>query len=324
MKKIPFRADGRLRALRRGVMGVLASSLLLAPSVATADKEFQDGTIRFGVPPWPGLTVKTAVVSSLFETLGYETQTKNVGNAIAFQGVANRNLDAFMGYWSPNMDSMVQKYIDAGSVEVIADNVDDAESGIAVPEYVWNEGVHSITDLDSKRERFDSKLFGIEEGSGLNKIFRNAIDNDTAGLGDWKLVPSSTSGMLLAVERAYDKKEWVAWGAWSPHWMIKAYDARILSNPSEDGLLKSSVTIKTLVPTGLKEFDENAWRLLKQVRLSQATQSAWIYEYDRQDRDLDEVVSTWIADNPDTVAGWLEGVKTRSGESAIEVVRAAY
>lgn len=324
MTNIVHRPHARFRVRATIIAAALLAFTALLPTTVSADKGFQEGTIRFGVPPWPGLTVKTAVVSRLFEALGYETETRNIGNSIAFQGVADRSLDVFMGYWSPNMDSMVQKYLDAGSVNVIANNVDDAESGIAVPQYVWETGVHSIADLDERRERFDGKIYGIEEGSGLNKIYRDAIGNDTAGLGDWELVPSSTSGMLLAVERAFKRDEWVAWGAWSPHWMMKAYDARILANPSEDGLLKTSVTIKTVVPSGLREFDANTWRLLSQVQLSQATQSAWIYEYDRKDRSLDEVASTWIEDNPKTVASWLEGVETRSGEPAIDAVREAY
>src|SRR5699024_1164684 len=130
-----------------------------------------------------------------------------------FQGLANKDIDVFLGNWTPNQNGMVGKYLKNGSVNAIANNVNDAFWGIGVPDYVWDAGVRSVKDLAEYRSRFDGKIFGIEKGSPMNRLIEKAIDQDVAGLGDWELISSSTAGMLLAVKRATDQHEWVAWGA---------------------------------------------------------------------------------------------------------------
>lgn len=315
-------------ATGRSIGSVLRYCLCLAAAVAltissASAGEIQEGKIRFAVPPWPGLTVKSTITADILETIGYETEFVNVGTSVAFQGLANRDIDVYMGYWSPNQDEMAMKFLDNGEIEHLADNIEQAKWGIGVPGYVWDAGVRSVTDLDKHKDRFGGKIYGIEGGSALTKNFREAVDNDVAGLGDWEVVASSTAGMLSQVERATSREEWIAWGAWAPHWMMEAYDTRILENTT-DVLLANAVTVRTAVTSGLKDVNPEAWRFLKQVRITSATQSAWIYEYDRNDRDLDVVATEWIRNNMDTVRQWLDGVDTRDGRTAAEAVAEAY
>lgn len=315
-------------ATGRSIGSVLRYCLCLAAAVAltissASAAEIQEGKIRFAVPPWPGLTVKSTITADILETIGYETEFVNVGTSVAFQGLANRDIDVYMGYWSPNQDEMAMKFLDNGEIEHLADNIEQAKWGIGVPGYVWDAGVRSVTDLDKNKDRFGGKIYGIEGGSALTKNFREAVDNDVAGLGDWEVVASSTAGMLSQVERATSREEWIAWGAWAPHWMMEAYDTRILENTT-DVLLANAVTVRTAVTSGLKDVNPEAWRFLEQVRITSATQSAWIYEYDRNDRDLDVVATEWIRNNMDTVRQWLDGIDTRDGRTAAEAVAEAY
>lgn len=300
----------------------LVAAVALSISSANAG-EFQEGKIRFAVPPWPGLTVKSTITAQILETIGYETEFVNVGTSVAFQGLANRDIDVYMGYWSPNQDEMAMKFLDNGQIVHLTDNIEQAKWGIGVPGYVWDAGVQSVADLDKHKDRFGGKIYGIEGGSALTKNFREAVANDVAGLGDWEVVASSTAGMLSQVERATGRGEWIAWGAWAPHWMMEAYDTRILENTT-DALLANAVTVRTAVASGLKDVNPEAWRFLEQVRIPSATQSAWIYEFDRKDRKVDDVATEWIRNNMDTVRQWLDGVQTRDGRPAAAVVAEAY
>lgn len=305
----------RRHAMALCVCMIVASALVGAPALAGS---FVAGTIRFGVPPWPGVTVKSEIAARILESIGYETKQVNVGTAFVFQGLASKDIDVFLGNWSPNQDSMVAKYLEQGTVKSLADNINNAAWGIGVPGYVWDAGVRSVTDLDKYRARFKGKIYGIEKGSPMNGLINKAIDQDVAGLGDWTLITSSTAGMLLAVKRAVSKDEWIAWGAWSPHWMMPAFHTKILAN-STGTLLGNGVVVRTLAAAGLRQADPNAWRFFKQMHVSAATQSAWIYDYDRKKQPLEKVTGKWIKSHRDVVSKWLKGVQARNGRPAEEV-----
>lgn len=311
----------------RGVITILATCLLIlsAGFVTTASaKEFQEGKIRFGLPPWPGVTVKSEVAAQLFETIGYETEQTNVGLSFVFNGLSNRELDVFVANWSPSQDEKIEPFLEDGSVVRIARNIDDAVLGLAVPRYVWDAGVRSVPDLDKYAEKFEHEIYGIESGSAMNERYNQAILDDVEGLGDWKVVASSTSGMLTAVERHTKRGEWIVFGGWKPHWMFAAHDLKFLEDPTDTGIAANKTKVYTVVPSGFEEFDPNATRFLKQFKVGSAIQSQWILEHGRKERDESEVAEEWIADNLDVVEQWLAGVKTRDGGSAVEAVRAAY
>lgn len=293
----------------------LAPALMIAPAFAGS---FVPGKIRFGVPPWPGVTVKSEIAAKILQAIGYETEQVEVGTAFVFQGLASKDIDVFLANWSPNQDSMVEKYLKEGTVKNLTDNIDNAAWGIGVPKYVWDAGVHSVKDLAKYKERFKGKIYGIEKGSPMNGLINKAIDQNVAGLGDWELTSSSTAGMLLAVSRAVNKHEWIAWGAWSPHWMMPAFHTRILNNPTGT-LLGNRVVVRTLVADGLQQADPNAWRFFKQMQISSRTQSEWIYDFEREHEPLDKVTTAWITKHRDTVAHWLDGVQARDGRPAGKV-----
>ncbi len=194
----------------------------VAMSTITATATAADGdapTIRFGTPTWPGVTVKTEVAAQLVETMGYNVKQTNSSPAFAYNALKSDDLDIFLGGWMPTQKNMADPLIEEGSVKVMATNISDAIMGIAVPQYVYEAGVETEADLAEYRDRFDGKIYGIEAGSGFNESISNAISENRHGLGDWQMIPSSTSGMLSQVGRSIDREEWIVFLGWEPHWM---------------------------------------------------------------------------------------------------------
>lgn len=310
-----------------GLIAKIATFLLIAAATfvtpASADG-FEEGKIRFGLPPWPGVTMKSEVAAQLFGAIGYETSQTNVGLSFVYEGLSKRELDVFVANWSPSQDSKIAPHLEDGSVVRIARNIDDAILGLAVPQYVWDAGVRSVPDLDKHAEKFEYKIHGIESGSAMNERYEKAIEEDVEGLGDWEVIASSTSGMLTEVDRHTNRDEWIVFGGWKPHWMFAAYDLKFLEDPTDTGIAANKTEVYTVVPSGFEEFDSNAARFLEQFRVGSAIQSKWILENARKGRDESEVAREWIANNLDVVEKWLDGVETRDGGPAIEAVRAAY
>ncbi len=296
----------------------LMPMLLAGPAMAELDE------VRFGVPPWPGVTVKSEVAAQLMEAMGYETRQNDLAVSVILEGLTRDDLEVYLGGWYPVQVDMVEPLVEAGQVEKLVSNIRGANSGLVVPRYVFDAGVTSVADLDAHRERFDGEIQGIEAGTGINTAILEAIDADLAGLGDWDLRESSTAAMLAQAERKMADGEWVTFVGWEPHWMNVSFDLAYLEDADDAGIAEIESTVWTVVPASLADEDPQLHRFLSQYVVEIEDQNAWVHAYSYEERPADEVAGEWIGENLDTVAGWLEGVEARDGTSAIEAVRAAY
>ncbi|MDY7116415.1 ABC transporter substrate-binding protein [Halomonas sp. SSL-5] len=292
--------------------------LLAGPAMAELEE------VRFGVPPWPGVTVKSEVAAQLIEAMGYETRQSDLAVSVILEGLTRNDLEVYLGGWYPVQTEMVEPLVEQGKVEKLVSNIRGANSGLVVPQYVYDAGVTSVADLDAHRERFDGEIQGIEAGTGINTAILAAIDNDLAGLGDWDLRESSTAAMLAQAEHKMADGEWLTFVGWEPHWMNVSFDLAYLEDADGAGIAEIGSTVWTVVPASLAEEDPQLHRFLSQYVVDIEDQNAWVHGYSYEDRAADEVASDWVGENLDTVAGWLEGVEARDGTPAIEAVRSLY
>lgn len=279
-------------------------------------------TVKFGVPPWPGVTVKTEIAEQLLETIGYQTKTQNVGLAFIYRGLADGNVDSFMGAWLPAENNMLDPLLEKKQVVKLGSNLSGAIEGLAVPTYVWNKGIHSIKDLVAHADMFDHKIYGIEAGSAMDDAISKAIDDDYQGLSDFKMVPSSTATMLAQVQHSTPNKKPMVFLGWRPHWMNIKFDIHYLKDKSGSPIAGIKSDVETLVSAKLD--DDNAIRLLDRIHVPAKTQSEWIYKYSYKKGDLTEVAHNWLAAHPKQVEKWLSGVKTVDGGSAVDAYHDAY
>ncbi|MFG6666883.1 ABC transporter substrate-binding protein [Halomonas sp. HNIBRBA4712] len=296
-------------------MGGLAA----APAALAALDE-----VRFGVPPWPGVTVKTEVAAQLMEAMGYETRQRELAVSVILEGLTRGDIDVYLGGWYPVQTDMVEPLIENGEVEKLVSNIQGANSGLVVPRYVYDAGVTSVADLDRYKKRFGGEIQGIEAGTGINTAVLEAIDNDLAGLGDWRLRESSTSAMLAQAEQKMNDEEWVTFVGWEPHWMNVSFDLAYLEDADDAGIAAIESTVWTVVPASLADEYPALHRFLSQFTVDIEDQNEWVHGYSFEDRPADEVASDWIGAHLDTVAGWLEGVEAKDGTPAIDAVKAAY
>jgi glycine betaine/proline transport system substrate-binding protein len=305
----------------RGWLAALALSGALClggPASAAAA-----ATVNFGVPPWPGVTVKTEVARQLLGAMGYQTAVTNADVVIDLQGVARGDLDAMMAVWMPAQKKMVDPLVKGGKIQLLTANVPDALYAVVVPDYVCKAGVRSMADLHKYPNKFDRKIYGIEAGAAADITLSNAIKDNTFNLGNWTLVPSSTAGMLSQAGRAIREHKWVAFLGWKPHWMNIEYKLCYLNDPKK--LLGGKTTVYTAVNPAFVKKQPNAARFLKQMVVYSKVQSLWIYDYGYKKQAADAVAKTWITNNMDVVSKWLEGVKTADGSKpAIEAVKAKF
>lgn len=320
--------------MRQGKIFITCFTLILACFLVTmSGQTTQAAKIKFGSVSWPGVTVKTEIAKQILETLGYEVEVMELAVAPTLMGVGTGKLDAFLGCWLPNQITYMQKYLDQGQIIKLAQNLDETIYCHGVPQYVWEAGVHSMTDLDKPefRDNFDlnnngkPELYGIESGNVGNEITVAAIANNTYGLGDWEFIPSSTSGMLSMVKKAMRRDQWIVFQAWKPHWMVIEMDIKFLKDPEEIWPGQGRQTdVWTIIHSGFEEKNPNVTKFLKQLKVTPKWQSKWIYDFSYSDQDAEHVARIWIKKNMDVVAEWTAGVTTVDGQNALDALKARF
>ncbi|MBW2186072.1 MAG: ABC transporter substrate-binding protein [Deltaproteobacteria bacterium] len=298
-------------------------SLLIALTFLSS-AAYAGQTIRFGVPPWPGVTVKTAVVTQILETLGHKTKQLEVGPTIIYKAMTSGEMEVMMAAWAPHHNDMVDPLIESGELVRAATNQDDSKTSLCVPAYVWDAGVHSFADLNLHADKFDKTIYNLEAGSGMNTAMEKIIDQDIAGLKDWEQVGSNLAAMMMEVGSKIKQQKWVTFGCWGPHWMNTIYDIRYLEGVPGTEKFVNEPSIDTVVSKDFSVQFPEAYKFLQHFKVSAATESQWIYSFSYDNVEPEKVAHDWISANLDTVTVWLEGVKGPDGKPAIEAIRAEF
>src|SRR3954471_22994072 len=134
--------------------------------------------VRFADVGWTDIAATTGLASTVLEGLGYKP-TKTIASVpITFAGVKSKQIDVFLGYWSPTMDPMIDPFRKDGQVKVLATpNLTGAKYTLAVPDYVHNAGLKWFSDIAKNYDKLDGKIYGIEPGNDGNALIKKMIDS---------------------------------------------------------------------------------------------------------------------------------------------------
>lgn len=305
---------------RTRITAALAMIALLVPAGCSWEKGFQGaeaepGEVRLVQQPWEDLVVENEIARQVLTDLGYRTRVQELSVPLGAQALANDQADAYLGNWWPSQQSAFQRHLDTEKVQVASTMVTGSEYAPAVPEAVAEKyGVRSLADLDAKADLFDHQILGIEPGSPGNDYIANAIDVDAYGLGDWKLVQSSTAAMLSEVERRVQEGEPIVFLGWKPHWMNLEWDLHYLDDP--ENVWPGAGGIRTVFSDDFAAREPDIARFLSQIRVDQNTASTWIRQLSKEQIPKEEIAADWIRENPDEVRSWLRGVRAADGRPA--------
>ncbi|WP_447893813.1 ABC transporter substrate-binding protein [Vreelandella sp. GE22] len=303
---------------------VAVSALALGAAFGAAPAALADNdTLDFGVPAWPGITVKTEIAEQLLNALGYDTRAQQIGLQVIYQGIESGDIDAFLGVWLPAQREMFEPRKASGVLVDVANNVDGAQMTLAVPEYTYENGIQSFSDLTANRDMFNGQILGFGAGSAASEILQEAIDSDANGFGDWRLQDTSEVGMLSAAQDAINREEPVVWVGWTPHWMNLELPMRYLDDPNDlFGENNGESEVLTVLRSEYADAHPNVVTFFEQFTFSADEQSWMIQAFGQEEGDLSEVARQWMSDHPERLESMLAGVTTADGEPAWPVVEA--
>lgn len=306
--------------------------LLLAAAVAVAVASVpvhaaEDDSckkVRFADGGWSDIAASTGMASVVLKGLGYKPTVTIASIPIAFAGIKNKQIDVFLGYWSPSMTSVIGPFVEAGQIRVLeTSNLVGARYTLAVPRYLYDKGLKRFADIAKFKKQLNGKIYGIEPGNDGNALILDMIRNDTFGLRGFKLVQSSEAGMLGEARRAVRSKKAIVFLGWEPHPMNVQMKMNYLTGGDEVfGPNLGEAKVYTAVSEGYLEKCPNVARLLTNLRFTTDMQSKVMGPILRKVKP-NTAARNFLKKNTDVVAPWLQGVTTFNGNDGLAAVTAA-
>ncbi|REG53164.1 choline ABC transporter substrate-binding protein [Paracoccus versutus] len=297
---------------------------LIAAAPALADDPASCGTVRFSDPGWTDITATNGVATALLQGLGYTPDLRTLSVPVGYEALKNGDTDLFLGNWMPAQQKFRDDLDASGRTEELVQNLTGAKFTLAVTAAAADLGVQDFADLDGHKDAFQGKIYGIEPGAPANQTIQAMIEADKFGLGDWELVESSEQGMLAQVQRNDAAGQPSVFLAWAPHPMNVALDITYLSGGDEEfGPDYGSATVHTLARKEWAAACPNAARLFGQLVFTVEMENLLMGKILDEGMDPTQAAKGWIAENPDAVAAWLDGVTTLDGKPGAEAVMAS-
>lgn len=301
----------------------MMAALLAATALpALADDAATCGTVRYSDPGWTDITATNGVAAVLLESLGYTPDIATLSVPVGYEALKNGQTDLFLGNWMPAQQKFRDDLDAAGTIDVLAQNLEGAKFTLAVNKAGANAGVTDFADLDAQKDAFGGKIYGIEPGAPANQSIQAMIEADEFGLGDWELVESGEQAMLAQVSRSGDSP--VVFLAWAPHPMNEAIDITYLSGGDKQfGPDFGGATVHTLARKEWVAACPNAARLFSQLVFDVPMENVLMGKILDDGADAKDAAKEWLVQNPDAIDTWLDGVTTLDGRPGADAVKAA-
>jgi glycine betaine/proline transport system substrate-binding protein len=299
---------------------LLASVLALAtaPAFANCDK------VVFSDVGWTDITATTAATSVILEALGYETETKLLSVPVTYTGLAEGDVDVFLGNWMPSMEADLAPFRDAGTVETVRANLEGAKYTLATNEAGAALGISDFSNIAAHKDALEGKIYGIEPGNDGNRLILSAIEEGPFDLAGFEVVESSEQGMLAEVARATGEGKPIVFLAWEPHPMNANFKLTYLTGGDDYfGPNLGGATIFTNTRAGYVAECPNTGKLLQNLAFSLAMENEIMGAILNDGADPAEAAKAWLAANPTAWEPWLDGVTTKDGGDAKAAVSAA-
>ncbi|MBD1204389.1 MAG: choline ABC transporter substrate-binding protein [Rhodobacteraceae bacterium] len=301
---------------------LLASVATLALAGAVAAEGCD--TVIFSDVGWTDITATTAATTLILEALGYETETKVLSVPVTYTGLAEGDIDVFLGNWMPSMEADIAPYREAGTVDTVRANLEGAKYTLATNEHGAALGISDFANIKDHKDALGAEIYGIEPGNDGNRLVLEAINTPDFGMDGFELVESSEQGMLAEVASKTESGEPIVFLAWEPHPMNANFKLTYLTGG--DALFGpdfGGATIYTNTRKGYVAECPNTGKLLENLVFTLPMENEIMGAILNDGADPRDAAKAWLAANAATWEPWLDGVTTKDGGDAKAAVAAA-
>jgi glycine betaine/proline transport system substrate-binding protein len=308
--------------MKRLLTAAILAGMLAAP-LSAAEPE-SCATVHFSDVGWTDITATTAVATTILQALGYETEVSILSVPVTYTGLANGDIDVFLGNWMPSMEGDLAPHRDAGTVEVLRPNLEGAKYTLAVSKSLADQGLKDFADIAKFAEPLDSTIYGIEPGNDGNRLILDMIEQGAFGLGDFELRESSEQAMLAEAMRAERTGEGIVFLGWEPHPMNANLEMVYLTGGDDFfGPNFGGATVYTNVRKGYAAECPNVGKLLANLEFTLEMENAIMGGILDDGEEPNDAAAAWLKAHPEVLEPWLAGVTTLDGGDGLAAVRDA-
>ncbi|MEX2444159.1 MAG: glycine betaine ABC transporter substrate-binding protein [Alkalispirochaeta sp.] len=303
------------RSIRRGplLIGVLVLTFMALAACEnllgeddTEDDQDAVKTATLAHPGWAeGIAFGKVAEAVLESEMNYEIALTELGPEDGLAAVADGTQDAFLDVWSVANASAVED--NSGSITELGTLYQNTRTGLAVPQYVYDEGVQAISDLESGSTPDDmsSTITGISSGAGIVQITENDII-PAYGLDDagYSVEYNTVSDMTDKLSSAISASEYIVVTIWRPHWIWAQHDLQFLEE-DQSTTHYGTEDIHVYGRTGLSDDDPELAQFLANMTFSDNQLNQLLLEIEESSDDPAAVATQWTSDNSAVVDSWI-------------------
>lgn len=286
---------------RRHFIAGTSSALALAGTPLATMAETKP--IRIGWTAWSDAEVVTQIAKLILEQrLGQKVELVMTDVALQYAALQRGQIDLMLMAWLPGTHKSYWEKV-KDDVEDLGPLYTGARLGWAVPDEIPASTLRTIADLSKPevREKMGGRIQGIDAGAGLMKLSEVAIKDYAL---DYKLMTASDAAMVSALDRAIQRKQWIAVTTWSPHWMFSQYKLRYLEDPKQ--VLGGAEEIHALARKGFGASFPKAAAFVRNLKLPLADLEGVMLK--ARDSNAAKEAAAYVATRGDVVERWLTGV----------------
>ena len=215
-----------------------------------------------------------------------------------WESIAAGDQDATVAAWLPSLQS---RFLEEHRSEVqdLGPNLEGTKIGLVVPDYV---NIDSITELESKADKFNNKIVGIDPHAGI--MDKTAAALEAYKLENMKLVTGSGPTMTKILGKAIKEQRWIVVTGWTPHWKFAKYDLKYLQDPL--GVYGEEESIHSIVRKGLREDMPKVHSFLDNFYWEPEDMQAVMLLAKNEDFSYQRAAQKWIQENEVLVDSWIE------------------
>ena len=308
-------------------MKTLTKTLLATTAAfAFAGSAYAEGcdNVIFSDVGWTDITATTATSALILEALGYETEIKVLSVPVTYTGLAEGDIDVFLGNWMPTMEADIAPYRDAGKVETVRTNLEGAKYTLATNEAGAALGITDFSGIAANKDALEGQIYGIEPGNDGNRLIIDMIASGPFKLDGFEVVESSEQGMLAEVKKATEDGKPIVFLGWEPHPMNANFKMTYLTGGDDFfGPNLGGATVATNVRAGYVAECPNTGKLLSNLAFTLPMENEIMGGILNDGADPADAAKAWLVANPIVWTPWLAGVTTKDGGDAVAAVTAA-
>jgi glycine betaine/proline transport system substrate-binding protein len=307
-------------------MTLKTALLATVTAFAFAGSAYADGCdkVIFSDVGWTDITATTAATTVIVDALGYETDIKVLAVPVTYTGLAEGDIDVFLGNWMPTMEADIAPYRDAKTVDIVRTNLEGAKYTLATNEAGATLGIKDFKDIAAHKDELEGQIYGIEPGNDGNRLISDMIASGPFGLDGFEVIESSEQGMLAEVAKHNDDGKPIIFLGWEPHPMNANFKMTYLTGGDDYfGPNFGGATVATNTRAGYVTECPNTGKLLTNLAFTLPMENEIMGAILNDGTDPADAAKAWLAANPAVWGPWLDGVTTKDGGDAMAAVTAA-